>query len=1167
MILESIKVRRLPGIDIDFQIDGLSDGMNVISGPNGAGKTSLCHAITTCLWEACGKGEGIEADAVWRMGEERWTAVRRGDVLSWERNGKSAAGPDLPASHYENCFHLRIEDLLPITRPGTTDADLTRIIAREMTGGYQLDLLRPRFETKGSRSFKVDLVKANKDVKAAQSVQKAGAEDEESLPGLVSGRDAAARARNLLPHLQTAQNLCGLRAELAKLKEQKQALPNLTMFSEGDDGRYADLLRSLNETQNEIIDVQRSLAELQETIARCALPGNKALDPLLLQQWEGRLNALVQLEGHQRILADSAAQAQAVLIDAQQNLTGQPLDTAVNVSPAAITAARDLLDRDLIRDSQRSALDQLLRWLPTQTTVLGMEGLVKGMDVLVRRLALADAPGPSLGTSVPSRLPALLACMAGAVSLVASLMAFAMHQVPVGVAALIAFVIGIAAVLVIFRSSSPPTAPVPNAATEAASRQKELAEDYARLGLPDVMTGWSRRECQAMLEQLSARLADERCAEKFAEVRRGAENQRQNIGETLAQRNERQALRAQTGLDLSWRDFDKVWLLHLLCAYWDARRQWQEKTAQHEAKAEAIRQELGEFAGQFAAELSQAPADTVHAARLAWNGLSERSHDLAHALEEQRKEQSRLDALCGRALENSARVADFLRDRCCADTVEFQRKLSDLPAWLRVCRAADELAVLISADEKALQPYTELLGLDLDAVKAQMEKESAVADGYDELLSRIVAIEHEVKTMKGSHSITDALDRQRECQDSLDEGRKRALRNAAGRFLLARTEKAFESSHSGILTAARDLFQQFTKMAYQLRLATDGSNSLLAYETDAARSVALSQLSGGARVQMLMAVRIAFARTHLSSAALPLWLDEALKHSDPSRYEAIVSCLSDLSGQGQQIFYLTNEPTDVPRICAVFARAGAPEPRHIDLQRIRQGQAAWADITWTEMTLSPEVVAPDGHTPEQYAKLINVERFRPDGPSASVPLFYLLSDDLPLLHTLLTAGVERIGRWRTVSPEHHDRIGINPTCAASLTLRAELTEKFLANWRIGRYLPLTREAIHQSGMSSHFLDKTWAMAQELGCDARKLLVAIEAHQDERVYGFRQNRVPTIRLWLEEHGYASSQNQLGKNDIFSSLISDDVLKNMPVNDLRHWVNTLWHYAESNNNYYR
>ena len=219
------------------------------------------------------------------------------------------------------------------------------------------------------------------------------------------------------------------------------------------------------------------------------------------------------------------------------------------------------------------------------------------------------------------------------------------------------------------------------------------------------------------------------------------------------------------------------------------------------------------------------------------------------------------------------------------------------------------------------------------------------------------------------------------------------------------------------------------------------------------------------------------------------------------------------------------------------------------------------------MTLSPEVVAPDGHTPEQYAKLINVERFRPDGPSASVPLFYLLSDDLPLLHGLLMAGVERIGKWRTVSPEHHDRIGINPACAASLTLRAELTEKFLANWRIGRYLPLTREALHQSGMSSHFLDKTWAMAQELGYDAGRLLVAIEARQDERVYGFRQNRVPTIRLWLEEHGYASSQNQLGKNDIFSSLINDDVLKNMPLSDLRHWVDTLWHYAESNNNYYR
>ena len=51
MKLKRLAVRRMPGFeDRGFDLEDLSEGLNLIVGPNASGKTTICRAIRALLW-------------------------------------------------------------------------------------------------------------------------------------------------------------------------------------------------------------------------------------------------------------------------------------------------------------------------------------------------------------------------------------------------------------------------------------------------------------------------------------------------------------------------------------------------------------------------------------------------------------------------------------------------------------------------------------------------------------------------------------------------------------------------------------------------------------------------------------------------------------------------------------------------------------------------------------------------------------------------------------------------------------------------------------------------------------------------------------------------------------------------------------------------------------
>ena len=121
-------------------------------------------------------------------------------------------------------------------------------------------------------------------------------------------------------------------------------------------------------------------------------------------------------------------------------------------------------------------------------------------------------------------------------------------------------------------------------------------------------------------------------------------------------------------------------------------------------------------------------------------------------------------------------------------------------------------------------------------------------------------------------------------RQALEDKREEALLAVATKTLLDDVEQAFEAEHEpAVLRRARDAFANVTARAFDLRLRGDGSFVAHDVRQEAARE--LAELSSGTRMQLLLALRLAWIETQEQGGeTLPLFLDEALTTSDEDRF-------------------------------------------------------------------------------------------------------------------------------------------------------------------------------------------------------------------------------------------------------------------------------------------
>jgi len=1146
--LRRLEIRRLPGIDGPFAVEGLDPGLNVVVGPNASGKSSLLRAVRACLWPEPGRAGDALVLAEWDAyeGGEPWRCESDGQVARWRRGGREDPGPALPEPHRARCYTLGLRDLLEVQEAG--GRGLAEQVRIQMSGGHDLrGLARELFESgpRFGRPEERALREASRERVRREGEQRQLAHEERELAPLRERERALREEAAEEPRLVDALRLAELRVELARARDELGALPEaLGRLQGGELETLRDLDRLLERAQQER---ERALRERDGAAAReraarpeAAEPGAFPPDEEGLATARARLRALERLEERVAGYEREAGEAAGAVREALRQLRGTHADAegdesaeAARLDGPSLDAVEQWWERAVALRERRRELERRRDARAAEARgadAAGLEGRRRAAEALRAWLA---APVPRRAWDPPALVGwVLLAGLGGAAAALSApapwpaWVPFPRPEVGpwpawlplAGGAAAGAGVLG-AAVTALWRPGR--------------AERRRLSQRAHELD-PEAPPPRERAAALARLEVLDQRLREDERAREAAVAAEEIRRELEALAEEEAKQREiRLGLVSRLGVDPDPGDLRLVELARRVRAVREARRK--------EASArEALERARGERSGALealavalAAALGRRPADPAEAGALL-DELERRAHEVRAAVDARRRAEDELERAGARARELAGRRRSLLEGAGvdAADPALARRRLEELweelPAWRERDAERRRLEAVIGDLEAKLAPWPELQTAPAGELDARLRAAREAEAERERVREQVARIEGRVAAAAEGDALERALADEHEARARLEDRLEEALERDAGRVLLEHVEREFEQrSRPAVLERARAWFARFTHHRFELRVDDAGEGveaRFRARDTASGADRPLEELSDGTRMQLWMAARLAFATAEEDGAPLPLFLDEALTASDPERFGAVSDALLELASSGRQVFYLTCDPADAVRWRRACGEAGAPAPHEIDLASVRGRAAAADDDALLGATEPPAVPAWDGHeSPEDYGRRLGVPRAVPFAPVEALHLFHVLRDRLDLLQGLLAGPrVETVGQWRTLRRQGDAAAWLRPHEVEAVDARADLGEAVVDLWQEGRGRPVDRAALRETGVvTDRYLEELALLADELEGDAERLCEAVEAG---RVKYFRKK--DELRARLEEMGHLDPREPLG-----------------------------------------
>ena len=242
-----------------------------------------------------------------------------------------------------------------------------------------------------------------------------------------------------------------------------------------------------------------------------------------------------------------------------------------------------------------------------------------------------------------------------------------------------------------------------------------------------------------------------------------------------------------------------------------------------------------------------------------------------------------------------AQAGVALRDRAV-----LAHRIEELPQWKEASDALHQANTgeAVVRARLAEQPAFVALADEGERVRLHADLQTATVEAGEH--TRLIQLQAEIRTRLNDAGADGKLEQaaaeESRARQVLEDKRDEALLAVATKTLLDDVERAFEAEHEPVvLRRARDVFADVTAQAFDLRLRGDGTFIAHDVEQEAARE--LAELSSGTRMQLLLALRLAWIETQEQGGeALPLFLDEALTTSDERRFAVMAQSLKRLAG-------------------------------------------------------------------------------------------------------------------------------------------------------------------------------------------------------------------------------------------------------------------------------
>jgi len=1114
MILRRLFFGRAPGITQSFTLDNLSPQINVVVGPNGSGKTSICRALAATLWPSSDSPTSLEVETLWDDDSRTLHAKCEGKRVSWDRDGISMEPPALPDRHLAACYTLGVRDLMQ--EHSATDQDIARRIRIQMAGGYDVRrVIHEGFATKkrSGANERREIIEARAEVGTVRTRFSALADDEDRLVELEEQQRGANKAGRELKMLDEAIELARLRKSIDSFNESLDSFPpSLDAFTGDEIDSVAQQESDLGDCDLAIEGFELDVEKADEKIRLANLDAQRPA-PSNLKSWTTRVTDLRDQERDLRNARKDEVTAKADLASATSAFDGDGVaDSVSDFSTEAIDQVAAFVKRRDELNGEGASIRARLELLEPAASFEDRDKLVHGAGLLRDWL--------STPRSAHIELPSWLFIVCAAVSVLGVVLAY--YSNPLWIA-LSGFGIGVLTATLLSR----------NITKDAGVRLPMLASQFddCGLGVPD---RWSRRDVSILLSDLEQRIAKANMAEEQAAQRTMVQVQLDRLKREEADHdNERAELQKKVGVRVA-SELSLADLVYRYRAFHDASKMMAEASALVDntntlcsASVEGACAFLAPFGYEPKSDAAGLDADLLH--------LKDRLGEYDNAIESRDSAKIRLNDEKDRKIGIETRIEGYFQIRGLkkGDRGALEQMVSRLPAYKEIKQDREQSVLRIQALEHSLSERRDLLNLTPDVAVLRRDDAKQMADKLEAVSNEIGGIESRVDEARSGDALEVALARLNEARGALQSLCDQVQIQTAGRFLLGEVDSEHErSSRPPVLEKAAEYFRAFTHNAYELQLPDADEPEFKALDTSAAKSLQLSELSDGTRIQLLLAVRIAFAVHAEHGSKVPLMFDEALSTADPVRFRAVAESLLLLAKGGRQIFYMTANPADAAAWTVACAEGGEANLSIIDLGKERSGQAAITDETLFQVPQSPEIRKPAGMTAEQYGVALGVPPADPLKPVESLHLFYLLRDDLKSLYILIReARITTVGQWISLSASGIGIQFVPVGLCQRLDAVCECAREVFEYRAIGRGKPVDGDVLENSGeVSKTFLPRLTALASDLGGDAERFLAALDDRTEERVKGFRADALNRLRVYLEDSGYVDPRPVPNEDDV-------------------------------------
>ena len=898
MHLRRLSIHALPGIEPGFTFEPPDAGINIVTGPNAIGKSSLARALQYLLASHRTDPPALSLEAEFKSDDARWQVSRNGNQIVWRRNGEVVSRPPLPGADRLGLFRLSVENLLDDS--DANDKALAERLRRELHGNF--DLGQPRIEI--GRRFAVHetriLAEAGKARRRVESDYADLQRRESELPALERRIDTAVAASVRREHLDQALRL----ADAIDVRKDRESA--LHRFPPDMDRLRGDELEQLEENEKRVLrlneelrDRQRDLEAAEAALERTGL-AQAAPAPEEVRAAEERLRQLdrksVERESARTAVADTGATLRDVLAHFNPGREPPRLDAD------AFRRTEEVAGPLIAAQQRRRELLEQLALAGEAPRAADVDRLRDGAEALRAWLA-GDAAG-SGRVPASTQLGRIVSWLAAAAVAFVAIAAF-IQGAPVAFAGAVAALIAFGLALFLLRGPRT-TAPSP---TDAAMRR------FGETGLGPP-SPWDERGVREHLRDVvEVRLNQLTLQQERAAVSERIRLQIEDTDADIERLEEaRTALAGEIGFDprLPVAEFQRF--VHL-CSDWDKARS---EHVRQRARFDLLDREIADTASLVREFLRpwratdapglEDPAGTPDMVLLrgAFDDLRARIDAARDVQDDIRAIRTNIQSLRQRIDEVDSAVDSLFAQAGVAlrDRAVLAHRIKQLPQWKEASDALHQANTgeAVVRARLAEQPAFAALADEGERVRLHADLQTATVEAGEH--TRLIQLQAEISTRLNDAGADGKLEQaaaeESRARQALEDKRDEALLAVATKTLLDDVERAFEAEHEPVvLRRARDVFADVTARAFDLRLRGDGSFVAHDVRQEAARE--LAELSSGTRMQLLLALRLAWIETQEQGGeALPLFLDEALTTSDERRFAVMAQSLERLAGAGDE---------------------------------------------------------------------------------------------------------------------------------------------------------------------------------------------------------------------------------------------------------------------------